>query len=118
MESPVKLQRLMPKTLQEWNVEFRYRTGNVSAESRSKAGAWIRVVPAREEWDEFLVAVKAEWRNWLRNLGQHDLALLVPPPRLPPPTPQSQIATLLLRICLLPAKQPCLSSAGLHPVAR
>ncbi len=63
--------------LTNWNAHFEASLEQISFEDRSRAGSLLPVIPNRQQWEEFLSQVKAEWRAWRRNLSLHRYCLIV-----------------------------------------
>ncbi len=66
-------------TMLEWEVKFRealQKVHNLNNKNQ-KAGILLSAIPNREKWDEFLDAVKMEWRTWRRDLCSHPHCLVV-----------------------------------------
>jgi len=70
------LSRTMPDDLTNWNCELEASLERIIIADRFRAGTLLSVIPERQRWEEFLEAVKAEWRFWLGYLGRHPYCLL------------------------------------------
>lgn len=66
----------MKQSLSAWNHVFENKVLSLEMKDRSKAGAMLHIIPAREDWREFLESVKTEWRFWQGN-SRYPFCLLV-----------------------------------------
>ena len=63
--------------LPSYEVNFEKEIQRIDLPIRQKAGALLPVIPDRVKWDDFLTAVKAEWKTWRSNLERCTYCLAV-----------------------------------------
>lgn len=63
--------------LPSYEINFEKEIQRIDLPLRQKAGALLPVIPDRVKWDDFLTAVKAEWKTWRSNLEQCTYCLAV-----------------------------------------
>ena len=51
-------------SLQNWESHFANAIKAISADQRAASGALLRVIPLRDEWEQFIAEVRSEWWNW------------------------------------------------------
>ncbi len=64
-------------TLDHFEKSFQSLITNSPADSRARAGALLRIIPRRAEWDTFLIATKQSWPTWQKNLESYPMSLVV-----------------------------------------
>ena len=60
----------MPMTLANWEERFAQATGRVKCAEGKVRAALLPVIPDRATWEEFLICVGAEWKNWKARLSE------------------------------------------------
>lgn len=63
--------------LPSYEIDFEKEFLRIDMAKRQQAGALLPVIPDRVKWDDFLVAVKTEWKTWRSNLEQYTYCLAV-----------------------------------------
>ena len=63
--------------LPSYEIDFEKEFLRIDTAVRQQAGALLPVIPNRVKWDDFLIAVKAEWKTWGSNLEQYTYCLAV-----------------------------------------
>lgn len=67
----------MMNNLACWENQLRKWSQTVERSARKQAGTLLPVIPGREDWDDFLEAVKENWDDWQDNLERYPNCLLV-----------------------------------------
>lgn len=67
----------MRSGLDEWEDFFRERLHVIPSADRLKAGVLLRIIPNREDWEDFTASVKTEWRTWHHDLIKYPKCLVM-----------------------------------------
>ena len=51
-------------SLPQWETRFADAINAISISERAKPGVLLSVIPSRDEWQDFVADVRAEWRRW------------------------------------------------------
>jgi hypothetical protein len=63
------------RSLQDW--ESLFANKHLVLTNRDKAGAWLAMIPAREEWDAFVLSVQQDWWTWEHYPEKYPTSLVV-----------------------------------------
>ena len=66
----------MSENLANWNAKLEADFEHITTADRVKAGGLLRIIPNRQQWDEFVAQVRTEWRFWRPNLWFHRYCLV------------------------------------------
>ena len=67
----------MAYQLADWEESFQGKLAAIDASKRDKTGALLPIIPDREKWDEFSIAVRSEWNVLKQDLERYPACLIV-----------------------------------------
>jgi len=67
----------MMNQLTKWEELFEEKLVAIDASKRDRPGVLLPIIPHREQWDEFSLAVRSEWNVWRRDPGRYPACLII-----------------------------------------
>ncbi len=68
---------MLSRSLQDWEDNFDRAIRSIDATKRSKAGAFLPIIPPHGEWEDFLTGIKSGWNTWQYDLYRYPACLVI-----------------------------------------